>query len=138
MPPRLIPYVYVLALGGATFNHVTDLMTGGWLPYTWAPLWANAFWTALSVLDPLAAALVLWRPRWGAWLTLGIMLLDVPVNLWLALQHRATLEGSGALLAQTLFLGFVVGTAPALAARPPVTGDHPGPPPHDRRGAQRM
>lgn len=48
------------------------------------------------------------------WLLLGIMLTDVTVNLRFSLHLGSTLEDSAALLAQILFLGFVLGAAPTL------------------------
>ena len=46
----------VLAYGGVV--HVVQLATGGWPPYAWAPPWLAAYFTALTLLDPLAAALL--------------------------------------------------------------------------------
>ncbi|WP_291426253.1 hypothetical protein [Deinococcus sp.] len=117
--PRVLRLVYVLALAGATFNHSRELWQGGWLPYDYAPLWTNIFWTALTFLDPLAIWLLLRQKSAkagpaGVWLTLGIMLLDVAVNLNFGLQHGHSLSSSLALLAQGIFLGFVLGSAPLL------------------------
>jgi hypothetical protein len=57
--------IYAICLLGAGLNHVLDIWQGGWLPYGGAPDAMNAYWTALAVFDPLAAALLLFRPRAG-------------------------------------------------------------------------
>lgn len=104
----------ILCLAGAALNHAADVWRGGWLPYGYAPLWLNAFWTSLTILDPLAATLLWRRSPGGVWLLLGIMLTDVTVNLRFSLHLGSTLEDSAALLAQILFLGFVLGAASTL------------------------
>src|SRR5262245_60993037 len=68
---------YVICLVGAGLNHAVDIWRGGWLPYRSAPSAMNGYWTALAVLDPLAAALLLWRPRTGLVLTATIITSDV-------------------------------------------------------------
>lgn len=110
--PRAVRWTLLtslLGLGGATFNHLRDLYVGGWLPYVGAPSAVNAYWTCLTFLDPLAAALLIFRTRAGLILTLGLMLSDGGISVGMA-------EGelSGALLAQTEFLGFVLGSAAFL------------------------
>jgi len=88
---------------------------GGWLPYDWAPLPLNVFWTTLVAWDPLAAGLLLWRPRVGVALALLLMVVDVAVN-------SSVTYGLGSvdwyanvpLQLQTLFLGFVAGAAPLI------------------------
>src|SRR5205814_1995052 len=86
---------------------------GGWMPYRSAPDAMNGYWTALAVLDPLAAALLLFRPRAGLVLTAAIIASDVVVNSY----GRYGLGYSGwyyelSLQVQTLFLGFVAGSFP--------------------------
>lgn len=44
--------------------HVVQLL-GGWPPYPWAPGWLAAYFVALTVLDPLAAALLVARRAAG-------------------------------------------------------------------------
>lgn len=119
MMPRLFILIYILCLSGATFNHARDLWRGGWLPYNYAAPWENAFWTALTFIDPLAIALLLWRPRWGVWLTLALMLADVAVNLNAAVRGQNLYTYTSPLLAQVLFLGFVLGSAPWLLSKEP-------------------
>jgi hypothetical protein len=68
------------------------------------------FWTLLVLLDPTVIALLLFqRLRSGLLLALAIMLADVAANSYaaFALHFRGF---STALLLQTLFLGFVLGS----------------------------
>src|SRR2546423_8121198 len=81
-PPavRVLLAVQALCFLGAALQHAHDLWQGGWLPYQFAPLAVNAFWTALVFLDLLAAALLLVCPPAGVVLALLIMLAGVGVN----------------------------------------------------------
>ena len=121
---RWLCLTYAICLVGAGLNHAFDIWQGGWLPYDSAPGAMNGYWTALAVLDPLAAVLLLIRPRAGLVLTAAIIASDVVVNSY----GRYGLGYSGwyyevSLHMQTLFLGFVVGSLPfawrgASAAEP--------------------
>ncbi len=63
-----------------TTTHILDMYNGGWLPYEFRPLPFNVYWTSLTFLDPLAAALIWMRERWGIWLGVAIMASNVIVN----------------------------------------------------------
>ena len=43
--------VYALCFLGAALNHFNDIRVGGWLPYKYAPLYLNVFWTSLLFID---------------------------------------------------------------------------------------
>ena len=73
--------VMVGALAVGTSSHVENIARSGWQPRPEEPLAFNLFWTSLVALDPLAALLLLARPRAGLALTLGIMAADLAVNL---------------------------------------------------------
>ena len=84
---RLVLAIFILALSIATINHITDLVVGGMFPYTkgsGAPEIINIFWTSLTLLDPLAIAILVVNIRAGYLFAIGIMLIDVPVNLYAA------------------------------------------------------
>ena len=101
--------VWVLCFLIGTFTHTRTLLSQGWLPYDWVPMPVNIFWTLLTFADPLAALLLLWRRNAGIVLGLAIMISDVAINTWVAYHYG--FEGlSGALQAQTLFLGFTLGS----------------------------
>lgn len=97
-----------LAAGGST--HVIDMVRGGFLPYDYVPLPINLFWTSLAVLD-FTAVLLLWKRRnAGALLTLVIMCADVSVNSYASYGLRIPFASFAPLQAQSLFLGFVLGS----------------------------
>jgi len=97
-----------LAAGGST--HVIDIIRGGFLPYHGVPLPINAFWTSLAVLD-FVAVLLLWRRRnAGVLLTTTIMCFDVAVNSYASYGLGIIFQSFAPLQAQTLFLGFVLGS----------------------------
>lgn len=89
---------------------------GGWLPYRFAPLALNWFWTVLLPID-VAIVVLLWtRTAAGAWLGVAIMLADVGVNSWVL--HSVGMEGLPvAVQLQTLFLGVVLGSTTLLLRR---------------------
>ncbi|WP_089297783.1 hypothetical protein [Actinoplanes regularis] len=59
----------VLAYGGLV--HMTQI-AGEWPPYPWAPAWLAAYFTSLTVLDPLAAWLLLDQRRAGLHLAVWV------------------------------------------------------------------
>lgn len=106
--------VYLAAFAVATFRHASDLLRFGWLPYDFAPQPLNAFWTSLTFLDPLVIVLlVTGHRRLGLILAAAVMVADVAVNCYAyyALGHQGF---APALLLQTAFFGFVLGSLPFL------------------------
>jgi hypothetical protein len=79
---KILFAVYALGFLFGTWNHVLDLRHGGFLPYTYAPLAFNIYWTSLTVLDPLAAFLLFKLPYCGMVLAVLIMVSDLAVNLY--------------------------------------------------------
>jgi hypothetical protein len=115
--PRLnwpVRVVFALCLAAASIVHINDLWQHGWLPYRFAPLPLNFYWTMLAFLDAIAALLLLARPGAGLALALLVIVSDVGLNLfarlWLGLHLRTV-----ALSLQVLFLIAVV--AATLYAR---------------------
>jgi hypothetical protein len=94
----------------AGLRHAADVLHGGWLPYHFAPLPINVFWTSLVLWDALSAAL-LWRwPRLGLPFGVVVMLIDVGVNGWWAGKTGIVGQlGVWTLMAQAAFLGLLVG-----------------------------
>ena len=78
---HVVVLAYVIAFAVATICHLLDIGRGGWLPYTKYAFGLNVFWTSLTILDPLAIALLLYRRRVGLCLALLIITVDVAVNL---------------------------------------------------------
>lgn len=70
--------IAILCYGGVV--HIVQLATGGWPPYAWAPGWLAAYFTALTLLDPLAAVLLWLRRRAGLFLSAFIFVTDAAAN----------------------------------------------------------
>jgi hypothetical protein len=108
---RPVLALLALCLLSACFGHVIQVWQDGWLPYRFAPLPLNVYWTALTFLDPIAAVLLLWRPLAGLILGLLIISSDIAINFFARFYlgfHLATL----ALALQSLFFAAVVSAIP--------------------------
>ena len=71
--------VYTICFLVGTYTHAAGLVQRGFLALP-VPFAIGVFWDALTLLDPLAAVLLWWRPRAGIRLALAIMAADVCVN----------------------------------------------------------
>lgn len=67
-------------LGYGAVVHVIQLTTGGFPPYPWAPAWLAAYFTSLTLLDPLAAALLWARRAAGLYLAVLVFATDAAAN----------------------------------------------------------
>ena len=116
----IIRSVYAACLAGATVNHVRSVLAQGWLPEH-LPWPTAAYWSSLTLLDPLAALLLFIRPRIGVAATIAIITSDVVHNVWFVAGHRANRALPDAivddpfLLSQIAFL-VLVGLAARLAS----------------------
>jgi len=82
---RLIRVIYAICLLAATLDHASVLVLHGvFWNYGGSPLATVIFWTGLTVADPLAAALLFFRPRRGVILTVVIIVADVVHNILFA------------------------------------------------------
>jgi hypothetical protein len=108
----------VLAAGFTigTVTHTLHLFNLGWIVFDDAPVWMNVYWTALTVLDPLAAVLLIYRRPIGLALGAAIILSDVAINSY-ALYGLALPLGFLSLQLQSLFCGFLIGAVGFLATR---------------------
>lgn len=105
-----IRLIYFFCLAGASVNHAGANLAHGLLwDYGGVPLVSSMFWTSLTFLDPLAAILLLVRPRWGVGMTVAIIVVDVLHNSWL--NHYLAVLPSAAYYAQVAFLVFVASSA---------------------------
>ena len=104
----LIRLVYALCLAGATYNHARIVVEHGltW-DYGGLPLLVSSFWTALTLIDPLAVILLLARPKHGMVLTVAIIVNDVVINSWVGLAYGFD---AASFVAQVSFLIFVMFT----------------------------
>ncbi len=106
MNTLLVRAIWTISFASGGFNHARDIYVNGWLPYDYVPLPINVFWTALLLLDFLAAILIWTKPQVGASLGLAIMLSDVAINSWTVfIAEYSALTHSLAL--QFIFLIFV-------------------------------
>ncbi|MGH8377467.1 MAG: hypothetical protein ACRER7_00780 [Gammaproteobacteria bacterium] len=106
---RLIILVYVLCLLVGTSTHAYQIWVGGWLPYKTVPAPVNIYWTLLVIADFIAVVFLFWRPRVGIVFTVLIMISDVIINSYVL--YGLKLGSLPWLELQSLFLGFVVGSA---------------------------
>ena len=106
--------VYVLAFLVGTGTHV-DMLVHGWALAHHRLV--NAYWTALTLIDPLVIILLLRFPRIGLLAALLTMVSDVGINSLVTYLYSDT-AGHYAVdvfvQLQTAFLGFVLGSAPFL------------------------
>ena len=77
---RAVATALVLLLTWGGLQHLLDFLTAGWTPYADAPDWLAAYWSALLLLDPLAAVLIAHRRRTGLLLAPVILLTDAAAN----------------------------------------------------------
>jgi len=113
MSLRTMLLIYCLGLGLGTLSHLVDIVLNGWLPYDFAPLAFNLYWTALTLLDPLCILLLLSKRRWGLIVLIAIMVTEVAINAYAT--ARGLLAGgfayNASLWLQAAFLLFVLLTA---------------------------
>ena len=112
---RVIVVVWVAGFLVGTATHVVDLIAGGTGAYGGHSTPVRLYWVSLTVLDPLAAVLVMLGRRSGIVLGVTVMVSDVAVN-WGVLASVGGLSMSGLAL-QTTFCLVVVVTAPVLWRR---------------------
>jgi hypothetical protein len=79
----VVAEAFVLAYG--TVVHLVQL-AGEWPPYSWAPAWLAVYFTSLTVLNPLAALMLLTRRSTGLYLASIILITDASAN-WYASHH---------------------------------------------------
>lgn len=120
--PSLIRLLLALCLFAATFNHVRPILQHGLLwDYGYgdkAALVSKVYWDMLTILDPLAAILLLTKPRPGIWLTAVIIVSDVLHNSYYAAIGNHWF--STFFLAQVTFLVMVLCLGPiVLRSVPP-------------------
>lgn len=78
---RALVTLLVVGLLIGTATHIENIARAGLIPRPDLPLVCNLFWSALVLVDPLVALALLLRPRIGILLLLGLMAVDLTVNL---------------------------------------------------------
>jgi hypothetical protein len=109
--------IYALCLLGGTTTHVAIVVQHGlFWDYGGVPWMSAAFWTVLTLVDPLTVVLLFVRRNLGIATVALLIVADVAHNLWITARfHPPLLQGvvnSPAVMAQIAFLLFVFATAP--------------------------
>lgn len=100
--------VYVLCLAAGAYTHASILIRHGWRwDYGGKPIGTVLFWSALTILDPLAAVLLFLKPRSGTVLLTVLMLCDVVHNTWIIHVYGGI---AWMVIDQWIFLAFVLAT----------------------------
>jgi len=77
---KLLLIIYIVGFTIGTTNHAIGLVKGGFLPYTYAPLWKNIYWTALTFVDLFAVFLIIKSLIPALWISNLIMISDILIN----------------------------------------------------------
>ncbi|MDF1767369.1 hypothetical protein [Maricaulis sp.] len=117
LPDRFVLSLWCLGFAVGTSTHLMDIFSRGIFAYTYAPFWMNAFWTSLTLLDPLVVALLLLVRRAGIVLGGMVMVADLAINTY-AGTLPAMAPGSYQFVLQWIFGLFVFATAGRLWPAP--------------------
>jgi hypothetical protein len=101
----------VLLYGGVV--HVVQLAAGD--RYGWAPTWLAIYFMALTVVDPLAAVLLLLRRRAGLYFGVAVLVTDAAANGYAVygLSYGPAVAAVGQAIISVLALAMLV-TAPMV------------------------
>jgi hypothetical protein len=77
---KLLLVIYIVGFAIGTTNHTIGLIKGGFLPYTYVPLWKNIYWTALTFLDLFAIFMIFKSIMPALWISNLIIISDVIIN----------------------------------------------------------
>ena len=109
---RVFQVVWVIGFLVGTTTHAADLIVGGLNTYSAFPLGVRLFWVALTILDPVIAALIIFRRRSGILLGGAVILADIAVN-WTVFAVVGGLSAFGN-ISQSLFAVLIFATARPL------------------------
>lgn len=103
--------IMIGAFSVGTCSHVENTLRAGLLPLPLQPLAFNLYWTSLTLLDPLAAFLLVVRPRAGLLLSGAIMASDVSINAY-AFGVNGAIRLEWPFWLQVAFAAFAVAAGP--------------------------
>jgi hypothetical protein len=115
---RIVRAIWAACLLLAGLNHARILLQHGlFWDYHGVGALSAAYWSSLTLVDPLVAGLLLVRPRIGVPVTLAVITTNVVHNLAVTARHTpgplfAHLVASPQLLSQIAFLLLVLATWP--------------------------
>lgn len=104
--------LWVIGFLIGTTTHTADLILGGLNVYSGFPPGVRLFWVALTILDPITAALIIVRRRSGLVLGSAVIIADIVVN-WTVFALIGGLSLFG-VISQSLFAVFIFVTARPL------------------------
>ena len=104
--------MWVIGFLVGTTTHTADLVVGGFDAYSAFPLGVRLFWVALTILDPVTAAMIICRRRSGIVLGSAVIIADIAVN-WTVFATVGGLSVFG-VVSQSLFAVLIVVTARPL------------------------
>lgn len=108
----------IAMLSGMT-THLIWIINNGFLSENYnAPFFTRFFWDSLTFIDPIAAILLIIKPKTGIWLTFVIIIVDVFHNFILCFRSMIPnsnyfsywIIGNWMLMCQIFFLLFVSAT----------------------------
>ncbi len=111
-PAVVLRTIYGVCLLAGTSTHAATIWQHGlfWDYGGGVPQFTRLYWTSLTLLDPLAAILLILFPRIGVISTVAIISTDVVHNLWFFRHFHISLNWM--VWAQCAFLVFVVASFP--------------------------
>ncbi|WP_291037778.1 hypothetical protein [Herbiconiux sp.] len=104
--------LWVIGFLVGTTTHIADLILGGSHAYSGFPTGVRLFWVSVTILDPVTAALIIFRQRPGIVLGAAVILADIAVN-WTVFVLIGGLSVIG-VINQSLFAVLIVVTARPL------------------------
>ena len=107
---RWAVFVTAAVLAYGTVVHVLQLLAGGWDPYPSVPGWLAVYFVSLTVLDPLAAALLVLRRRAGLVLGCAVLVTDAAANGYVNYAIDASVGRVGHAVITLLALALLVAT----------------------------
>ncbi|KQM58075.1 hypothetical protein [Agreia sp. Leaf210] len=109
---RVVQAAWVIGFLVGTTTHTADLILGGLDVYSGFPVGVRLFWVTLTILDPVTAALIIFRRRSGIVLGAAVIITDIAVN-WTVFTVVGGLSLFG-VINQSLFAVLIVITARSL------------------------
>ena len=108
----MVQAAWVIGFLVGTTTHTADLILGGLDVYSGFPVGVRLFWVTLTILDPVTAALIIFRRRSGIVLGGAVIITDIAVN-WTVFTVVGGLSLFG-VINQSLFAVLIVITARSL------------------------
>lgn len=106
--------IYIIGFLIGTITHTIELINGGFLPYTFVPLWKNIYWTSLTFFDFAAILLILISIKPALILSILIIVSDVLINSSNINLQQFSIIVNYRLIFQFTFGLYILITAPVI------------------------